>query len=217
MFITCPKCNRKLKVPDDAHGRTLNCPACKSKIAIANKPPKAVEPPPPAPAPKPPQKPLFDDDDFNFKPAPPPTPQVSLDSIGLSEPVSDPIGRAFHNYDPTKDQPISQNEPSRSLPSSNLPTSRRYVALTIVRYALIILAILEGIGWLIASASMVIALFMSSKADNAGATAFVAIMYVAATFFGGAIVCCLLVAGSELIKLAMDIQSNTLEAARARR
>ncbi|MFO0939867.1 MAG: hypothetical protein U0930_03790 [Pirellulales bacterium] len=112
---------------------------------------------------------------------------------------------------------LPQQQPTiRSTTESDLPIARRYIALTIVRYALIVLAVLEGLGWLIMSVIMLIALAATSKAETAGASATIALLYVAGTFFGGAIVCCLLVAASELIKLAMDIQSNTLATARRR-
>ncbi|MFO0939868.1 MAG: hypothetical protein U0930_03795 [Pirellulales bacterium] len=102
MLIACPKCSRKLKLPDEARGKSVTCPACNSKFSVGTKQPSsnpepapskpvASKPPaPPAPPVPPdpkPEKPLFDDDDFGtFQLGPPPTPPApSLDSLGLPD------------------------------------------------------------------------------------------------------------------------------------
>lgn len=36
MITPCPKCHRKLKVPDGTVGRRARCPACKQKFVIAD-------------------------------------------------------------------------------------------------------------------------------------------------------------------------------------
>jgi hypothetical protein len=51
MAITmpCPVCNALLKAPDDAAGRTLNCPRCLSPVPLPARPPSQT---PPAPSPR---------------------------------------------------------------------------------------------------------------------------------------------------------------------
>lgn len=216
--FNCPKCKKKIKAPDAVAGRNVPCPSCNARIDV----PKSDAPV--EPVAKPVSSNLFDDSDLNLQPAPippappaPPPPVQSLGDLGLSDvPAPDPFGKAFHNYappEPVVEQSQRQVSNSDVIP---LPKSRTYFALTIVRYALLVLAALEGIAWLITAGIMFIA-FIASDAEKRGGVATVGVLYLLATFFGGAIICCLLVAGSELIKLAMDIQSNTLETAKASR
>lgn len=43
-IITCPKCDRKLRVPDDLLGQAVKCPTCAATFTAAG---AAAEPPPP--------------------------------------------------------------------------------------------------------------------------------------------------------------------------
>ena len=36
MITPCPKCHRRLKVPDGTVGRRARCPSCKTKFVIAD-------------------------------------------------------------------------------------------------------------------------------------------------------------------------------------
>lgn len=46
--VTCPHCGTKLKAPDKAAGKTLNCPKCASSISVPANEPAGRQAPPPA-------------------------------------------------------------------------------------------------------------------------------------------------------------------------
>lgn len=207
----CPKCSKKIKAPEAAAGKRVPCPGCKATIVVPGVPkPTPKLPPPPS-----------DEDEFKLQPEP------ALKDLGLDAPAPpDPFGKAFNTYAPPEpiEQASSPYMPPMPTPKVSsggsveyqLPAKRKYIALTIVRYALLVLAVLVAIGWLFMVLSVAIAVFANSGKPNISQN--VAIgggLYLAITFFTGAITCCMLVAASELIKLAMDVQENTLAAAHA--
>jgi hypothetical protein len=218
----CPKCSKKIKAPEAAAGRRVPCPGCKAAIDVPSVPTAAKQAAviPKPPAPKPTAKPRsFDDDDFKLQPEP------GLKDLGLdaSNPP-DPFAKPFNTYAPPEATeqaspymaPMPTPKVSTGTVAFQLPSKRKYIALTIVRYALLVLAALVAIGWLFTVVTVLIAVLAnSSNPDVRGGVAIGGGMYLAITFFSGAITCCMLVASSELIKLAMDVQENTLAAAHA--
>src|SRR6266542_2624240 len=76
MQIFCPSCQRQLRVPDQAVGKTVRCPACKTTFAVGSassaeqiQAPVAPRPTTPEPAPRnelaPPGRPRWDSDDVD--------------------------------------------------------------------------------------------------------------------------------------------------------
>jgi LSD1 subclass zinc finger protein len=43
--VNCSFCNTPISLPDDAAGKTINCPNCKAKNLIADRPPKSLDDP----------------------------------------------------------------------------------------------------------------------------------------------------------------------------
>lgn len=92
----------------------------------------------------------------------------------------------------------------------DLPEHRNYFALLIVRFGLMGCAGLVALGWL---ASLVMVLFATASTDDTQAASgvlAVGTLYLVMQFVIGAVVCLALIAASELIKVVIDIQENTL-------
>jgi hypothetical protein len=52
MLVTCPDCNKKLKVPESVSGKKVRCPGCKAVVAVPAHPVVAAPPPRPATVPQ---------------------------------------------------------------------------------------------------------------------------------------------------------------------
>lgn len=220
---TCPNCDRKIKARPEHEGKRLACPGCKQMFVVQKSAPaKSANPSTPPPPPPTPTPDVVDDyrlSDFGLDaPAPevrkslfdnlPPTPQKN--SVEINEEV-DLQNAAFANpyMGPAFATPAAKY-------SGDLPEFRKYPALNVIRIVLLVLAALIAFGWaiMVVGAIVAIVLTASRSAEAATGAAGISLIYLAGSFFSGAITICLLVAFSEMIKVVLDIQSNTLAAAR---
>lgn len=201
----CPNCDRTIKARPEHEGKRLACPGCKQMFVVQKSAPvKAAKPitPPPPPTPEP----ALDDD-------------YLLSDIGLDAPTDDVKKSLFDNLPPT---PVANPYmgPTIAAPiakyTGNLPESRKYPALNVIRIVLLVLAVMIAIGWAITLLGSIVAIVLTAdqSTDAARGAAGMSFIYLAGSFFSGAIMICLLVACSEMIKVVLDIQSNTLAAAR---
>lgn len=186
--LACPHCHRSIKARDEHVGKRLACPGCKQPFLV--------------------ERPIEEDDLYEISELPA--------SPALPDPIQDLGALADHLH--ALPAPVGFPAPiiKPAVYSGPLPDSRRYPALSVVRWALLILAAMVAIGWLISLVILVMGTMFAatdSPQAAAGAASF-SVVYLIMTFFSGAITVCLLVAGSELIKVVLDIQENTLAAAR---
>lgn len=80
MLVTCPECNKKLKVPESVYGKKIRCPGCKNPVAVpghavSSQPvPRQTVPPSPVPPMEipPPIQPPLEIPPVNQKGTPPP-------------------------------------------------------------------------------------------------------------------------------------------------
>lgn len=130
-------------------------------------------------------------------------PLPSVPSFGGQ--ASDPLGDPFLP---------AHLRPSRH--AGNLPETRSYPALNVVRTMLLVLAALVALSWLtLVTITLGGALLAASHStDGAVGAAGLSLIYLIPAFLGSAITICFLIAASELIRVILDIQSNTLAAAR---
>ena len=188
--IVCPSCGRKSRGKPEFAGRRATCPKCKSVFVV-----KFKEETPEA---EPEEYAIADSPEFD---------QPAAFDPFASDPDDIPAPPAgFSAY----------ASPKPAMAASDLPESRSYPALNFVRIALLIMAALVAACWLGMLVLLLIGMVLAwSASAEAGATVSTfSFAYLIGTFFSGGITCCALVASSELIKVALDIQSNTLEAAR---
>lgn len=202
--VSCPSCHRVLKAKPELIGKRVKCPGCQSPLTLS--PPASgldsetlsdlgLDAPAPPPPSQPKPNPLFDGagEDDPFANAPEPSANV-----------------------PTYSAPTPRVQPSRA--ALDLPDSRTYPALQIVRIMLLVIAGFTAIGWLLLLVVGMLGMFAGGSQEDLGTGAVAAggfsLIYFFTTFVGTAITCCMLVAGAELIKVVLDIQSNTLIAAK---
>lgn len=138
------------------------------------------------------------EDGYGFSDDLPPLPSF----IG---PMTDPLGAA---YGPT--------HVNKARHTGSLPESRTYPALNIIRTVLLVLAALVTLSWLLLVTILIGGAIMvaSRSTDVAVGAAGISLIYLIPAFLGAAITVCFLIAASELIKVILDIQSNTLAAAK---
>jgi predicted Zn finger-like uncharacterized protein len=204
IVVSCPSCNQRFRVRQQSAGRAVRCPHCSQAVNV----PVSVNPPSPTPAPA----------EENFQLGPP-APQAAVAAV-VPEPQ-----RPAAEVSPTSPgqparpqaaaQPPAEANPFQSPsveigPSSigGLPAKRRYPALQIIRTFYLVLAALVVIGWAI---YMVVSLILASRVGGVVAWMWMSMMVTAGVVF----VATLLVAIAEVIKLAIDVQSNTLSTARS--
>lgn len=94
-----------------------------------------------------------------------------------------------------------------------LPEHRNYFALQIVRVCLFVMAGLVAAGWVGSLIMLAIATSTVEDTQAAGGVLAIGTVTLVIQFVVGAIVCLGLIAASELIKVVIDIQENTLAAA----
>jgi DNA-directed RNA polymerase subunit RPC12/RpoP len=204
----CSSCKKKIKAPDAVAGKRVPCPGCKAKIDV------------PLPTTSRASKDDLPEDDFRLQPDP------LLDAIGMNTTAPpDPIGAVMGGFNPPPELPSNPYQPTAALNQAvptapraielafELPDTRKYFALNVIRITLLVLAALVAIGWIFMLIVLVFGMLFAGDSNTRAGLAMGGGLYLATTFFSGAITCCLLVAGSELIKLAMDVQQNTLAAA----
>ena len=211
--LTCHHCNRAIKAPPGFAGKQVNCPGCKKPLTIpsidAQRP--ATPPPPPTSA-----FAKSGEDDYRLADlgldAPQPSNGTNVSSASLP-----PSSTGFADLDlPAVAIPAAVSVPTARQYSGPLPELRRYPALNIVRIALLSLAALVACVWFFMLFGMLIGIFFASResAEAAVGVASISFTYMLVTLVGVAITCCLLIAAAELIRVVLDIQSNTLAAAR---
>ena len=215
IVVACPSCNQRFRVRQQSAGRAVRCPHCSQAVNV----PVSVSPPAQTPAPA----------TENFQLGPP-TPAATSAAVGPepqrpatqlppnspSQPAFDPPSfgqparpQAAPGPQQTEANPF-QSPGVEIGPSSigGLPARRRYPALQIIRTFYIVQAVLVVIGWAI---YMVVSLIMASRIGAVQEWMWLALMVTAGVAFAAT----LLVAIAEVIKLAIDVQSNTLSTARS--
>lgn len=68
-IITCPACQKKLQVPDELLGQSVQCPDCKHPFLARVEPFAANPPPPHTPAAERPRDDAYDNDDVDIGPS----------------------------------------------------------------------------------------------------------------------------------------------------
>jgi len=215
IVVACPSCNQRFRVRQQSAGRAVRCPHCSQAVNV----PVSVGPPAQMSAPA--------AENFQLGPPTPqstaaavvPEPQRSAAQVSPSsppQPAFDPSSfvqpaqpQAAPGPQQTEANPFQA--PGVEIgPSSigGLPARRRYPALQIIRTFYIVQAVLVVIGWAI---YMVVSLILASRIGAVQEWMWMAVMVTA----GAAFAATLLVAIAEVIKLAIDVQSNTLSTARS--
>lgn len=198
--ITCPSCHRTIKAKESFAGKKVNCPGCKAPFQV----PDASEAEPAD---------EYKLSDLGLDTSPPTPPPSPFDGLPDSEDK-----QAAAEDSPWTDVqiPATQQPYAAQQYAGNLPDSRAYPALSVVRIVLKVLAGIVAVSWLCMVAfalfGTIAAYMASSEAGNAMIG--LSVMYLVSTLLGGAIVCCFLIAASEVIQVILDIQENTLAAAR---
>ena len=202
MVVSCPTCRQRFRVRPQSAGRAVKCPHCAQPVAVphANESsPKTASPAPASPtavAPSPSQA------EFQLGP---PTPRPTAKKAPQTQPTQAP-------FDPQQQAEANPFQaPALDLTSasiSGLPVKRRYPALQIIRMIYLVMACLVVLGWV---------LFMAGTLVIAAQAGAVGLWFRASLIptVGAAVAATMLVAVAEMIKLALDVQANTLATARA--
>lgn len=181
--VVCPHCKKTLKIPDSRIGSEINCPSCSRLVKIPD--PKANMPA-----------------------------MLDFDKLGIDANTHQPKPPEMMPKSPSLSSYLPKDsEKEYRITFENLPEHRSYIALQIVRICLFVLAGLVALGWI---GSLIMVLFATaSTEDTQAASGVLAIgsIYLVMQFVVGAIVCLALIAASELIKVVIDIQENTLATA----
>ncbi len=241
MVVSCPSCGQRFRVRQQSAGRAVKCPHCGQTVNVplaagsqgqaAAPAPAAPSQPaapvqPPAPAQPLPQQPSTSQPAAGAAPTPAPSapaPAFAVAPAGRTssqQPIFDPASFPQPSQ-PTAKTETSQTEPQQeaanpfqapafdvaSTTASGLPARRRYPALQIIRALYLVMACLVVLGWVL---YMAVTLVFAARAGAVGAWFLVSLIPTASA----AVTATLLVAIAEGIKLALDIQSNTLTTAR---
>ncbi len=227
IVVACPSCNQRFRVRQQSAGRAVRCPHCSQAVNV----PVSVGPPSQTPAQTPAQSPAQAPTPAaeNFQLGPP-TPQATAAAV-VPEPQRSAAQVSPSSPPQPAFEPSSFGQPARPQaapgpqqteanpfqtpgveigPSSigGLPARRRYPALQIIRTFYIVQAVLVVIGWAI---YMVVSLIAASQIGAVSEWMWLSLMVTAGVAFAAT----LLVAIAEVIKLAIDVQSNTLSTARS--
>ncbi len=224
MVVSCPSCTQRFRVRQQSAGRAVKCPHCEQAVQVPLLSNAAVEPAarsqqgfqlgPPTPQ--------------STAAAAPMTPTPATSALGptaaaVPGPVDDPASLQQPSqpalqtpatrpepYPPRQADPNPFQSPVPDLAPmsvSGLPAKRHYPALQIIRTIYLVMACLVVLGWVL---FMAWTLVIAARAGAVGLWLGASIVPTASA----ATAATMLVAVAELIKLALDIQSNTLAAAR---
>jgi DNA-directed RNA polymerase subunit RPC12/RpoP len=186
----CLKCGKKIKAPDATAGRKVLCPSCNGKVTVPGERSEVAKPPLPKIESRADSEPEYQLEELIVQEATP--------LVASLPPV--PYERTMQLSDPIEFE---------------LPTSRRYLALTIVRYSLLVFAALAACGWVVSLVLLLIATFAGAANDRAAGAGILVLgsgyLFIQLIVVG--VFCCCTIAASELIKLWIDVQENTLAAA----
>lgn len=190
--IRCPSCDRSINAPPAFLGKKVKCPGCQKPFLA-----KLADTGPPGPPDPPKAKENDDSDEYRLArfSDPPVDPFISKDPFS---------GQSLDNLsENVSSTPYVQTEPISAI---DLPESRSYPALNMIRIFLRIIAALL----LIAAVIVLLVGLIAAFAMNRGS----ALIPILSAFGICLVNSILILAFSEIIRVILDIQSNTLAAAR---
>ena len=222
--VSCPSCSQRFRVRSQSAGRAVKCPHCAQAVTV----PISATAPKTQPAPQSQERfqlgPPTTQPNMSAAPAsgaPTPVPHAATATSPTSaEPVFNPA--AFQPSQQAPQSHAAELEPGQqtdlnpfqsptlefaATPLGGLPAKRRYPALQIIRMVYLVMACLAVVGWAI---YMAVTLVMAARIGAVGLWFFASLVPTAST----AAAVTVMVAAAELIKLALDVQSNTLTTAR---
>ncbi len=236
IVVSCPSCTQRFRVRRQSAGRAVKCPHCAQAVSVpvstsstahseATSQERFQLGPPPQPT----------------SPAAPASNVSTSPTAELSMPASStPMPAAAPAFDPAAIQAAPQSpqpqasQPQASQPQASqpqrpaepdpnpfqasalefaptsvggLPIKRRYPALQIIRVIYLVMACFVLVGWAIYMATTLV---IAARVGAVGVWFFASLIPTASAAAAATV----MVAVAELIKLALDVQSNTLATAR---
>ena len=226
IVVSCPSCTQRFRVRRQSAGRAVKCPHCAQAVSVpvstsstahseATSQERFQLGPPPQPT-----SPAAPASNVSTSPTPELSMPASSTPMPAAAPAFDPaaIQAAPQSPQPQASQPQRPAEPDPNpfqasalefAPTSvgGLPIKRRYPALQIIRVIYLVMACFVVVGWAIYLATTLV---IAARVGAVGLWFFASLIPTASAAAAATV----MVAVAELIKLALDVQSNTLATAR---